>query len=115
MRRDIIRRYLSYKQHAAKHQEPTTPPRAPPRPPPPTVCTKDAPLRNDVPAHDFPVRAPVAYTRRAGRTMYSPISGREHRDGFQVDVTFPALTLGLRDERWVFEECETSLGLSRSW
>jgi hypothetical protein len=53
-----------------------TPPRAPPRPPPPTMCTKDAPLRNDVPVHDFPIRAPVAYTRGAGRTRYPLISGR---------------------------------------
>ncbi|KAJ8587799.1 hypothetical protein M405DRAFT_285147 [Rhizopogon salebrosus TDB-379] len=55
-----------------------------PRPPPPTMCTKDAPLRCDVPVHDFPIRAPVAYTRGAGRTRYPSISGRRlnhlHRD-----------------------------------
>ncbi|KAJ8584504.1 hypothetical protein M405DRAFT_826684 [Rhizopogon salebrosus TDB-379] len=76
MRRDMIRKYLLYKQHAVQHQEPTTPPRAPPRPPPLTMCTKYALLRNDVPVHDFPIRAPVAYTRGAGRTRYRPISGR---------------------------------------
>jgi hypothetical protein len=97
------------------------------------VCTEDAPLINDVHAHDFPVPAPVAYTRAAGRTRYPPISGlnhlhrdprltllprttvQEHRDGFPVDITFYALTLELQDERRVLEECETSPGFPRSW
>ncbi|KAJ8581960.1 hypothetical protein M405DRAFT_831456, partial [Rhizopogon salebrosus TDB-379] len=82
MRSDMIK--VLYKQHAVQHQEPSsfiaslraTPPRALPRPPPPTMCTKDAPLRNDVPVHDFLIRAPVAYTRGARRTRYPPISGR---------------------------------------
>jgi hypothetical protein len=98
------------------------------------VCTEDAPLINDIHVHDFPVRAPVAYTRGAGRevptyfwqslnhlhrdlrlTLLPRMTVQEHRDGFPVDITFRALTLELQDERWVLEECETSPGLSRSW
>jgi hypothetical protein len=40
---------------------------------------------------------------------------QEHMDGFPMDIIFPALTLRLQDERRVFEGCETSVGLSRSW
>jgi hypothetical protein len=96
-----------YKQHAVQHQEPSSF-IALPHPPPPTMCTKDVPLRNDVPVHDFAICAPVAYTRGGARGTHRFLAESQSSPSRSTPHA-PA-----HEERRVLEECETSPGLSRS-